>query len=181
MVLLPELLALGASWTAVGFDLRTRRIPNRLSYTSGALGVVLNCLVAWFVHAELASVLTAALASLAGGVLLLLTLGTLSTLGWLGFGDTKLGCALGLCLRWPDALLLLPYIALAGGAWAVIYAASTRRAARVLDNLGARSRLAESPLDSPTTALHAFPYAVAIALGTSWLILARHVSSVSLF
>lgn len=178
---LPDALCLCLCWLAVLFDQRSRRIPNRLTYSGAVTGVVLNVSVA-FSHAHDAHAALDALASsLAGAGLLLVVFGFGSALGLLGFGDTKLACAVGACVRLPLALRVLPCIALAGGLVAIVHALATRRATAVAKNLARAHELVDQRVDEPARDLHLFPYALAIALGTTWAVTARYVPALSVF
>ena len=105
---------------AVVTDLRSRRIPNWLTFPAILAGLVLNTVlpplflegVGWTVGL---------FSSLTGCLLLLLTFGFLGFINFVGMGDVKLRAAVGALLRWPVALWALAYVALAGGGVAVLY------------------------------------------------------------
>src|SRR5262245_63508192 len=94
-----EGLAIGASAAAVLFDLRARRIPNRLTYAAAIAALVLAG-----VQAGATGSLAVLASSLLGGLVLLVVFGALSFGGVLGFGDTKLLAAIGLCVGLPASL-----------------------------------------------------------------------------
>ena len=68
-----------------------------------------------------------------------LALGTVAfSFGWLGGGDVKLAAAVAASFTFPDAVAFLLYTAIAGGAFALLYAAVTRRGS-VIRNVGVAS------------------------------------------
>ena len=147
----PAKIALGILAVAVAIsavtDLRERRILNTVTYPA-LLGVA-ACVI-WL-----------------GGIVLLVEslLGSLVCAGpllvamwrgWMGAGDAKLmalaGLVSGAAAGWPYSLTLLLYVAIAGGAQALLWMAA------------ARIRRREIPRH--------VPYGVAIAAGTAWAFLA---------
>jgi len=171
-----ETLALIASLAAVITDLRTRRIPNWL--TAGASLAALGLRVALAGDAAHlgSSLASACLAGALGfGFFLVLSL-----VGVVGFGDTKLIGAVGLCVGWPLLLSAVTYTFLAGGVLAVGYAAARGKVAAVAQNLGRVHTLTAERVDEEAKTLHVFPYAAAIALGTLWAVLARAWPSIAL-
>lgn len=170
LTLLRDALAVSASVAAVVFDERTRRIPNELTYGTAAAALTLALL-----QALLAGKAALALSSLAAGALLLVLFGALSAIGMLGLGDTKLLCAIGLCVGLPLSLRVAICVLLAGGVVAAGQALRRGRLAAVLHNLLHPSRLRGRAVTEPQANLHLFGYALAIALGTTWAVLARYV------
>ena len=170
--LLRDALAVGASLAAVVFDERSRRIPNALTYGTAALAVALVALQAAL--APGGAWTAVALSSLAGGAALLVLFGALSVLGLLGFGDTKLLCAIGLCVGLPLSLRVAVCVLLCGGAVALVQALRQGRLSAVLGNALRPARLRAPAVDQPQPDLHLFGYALAIALGTTWAVVGRH-------
>ncbi|MGZ6124779.1 MAG: A24 family peptidase [Myxococcales bacterium] len=140
------ILAVALAISAVT-DLRQRRILNAVTYPA-LLGVA-ACVI-WL-----------------GGIVLLVEalLGALVCAGpmlvamwrgWMGAGDVKLmavaGLVSGAAAGWPSSLTVLLYVAIAGGAQALLWMAM------------ARVRRKERPRH--------VPYGVAIAAGTAWAFLA---------
>lgn len=156
-------------------DLRSRRIPNWLTVGGMAAAVVLNGLLPVALGAE-RSALTLAVASLAGGALMLVVFGLLGAIHFVGMGDVKAMIAVGLLLRWPAALWALAYVTLAGGGIALGYALARGRLGAVLGNLG---RIGRRTLlrdrEAPQPELHRIPYGLAILVGAAWAALANYV------
>jgi prepilin peptidase CpaA len=159
-------LAAAACW----LDVRTRRIPNRLTFPGAALGVV---------AATVAYGGQGAVASVAGLLVGLAIFFPLFLLKGLGAGDVKLMGALG---AWLGASIIVGvafYSSLAGGVFAVALILKHRYGGQAMRNLyllithwrvsGIR------PLDSLTLETAAgpkLPYALPIAAGlvlTVWL------------
>jgi prepilin peptidase CpaA len=159
-------LAAAACW----FDVRTRRIPNWLTFPAAALGLV----AATVAHSGQGTVASA------GGLLLGLAIFfPLFVLKGLGAGDVKLMGALGAWLGTSMIFGVAFYTALAGGVFALVLIVRHRYAGQAARNLyllithwrvfGIR------PLDSLTLETAAgpkLPYALPIAAGLSltfWL------------
>lgn len=171
---LRDLLAVSASALAVVFDERSRRIPNALTYGTAAAALALSGLHALLSGAASGGGGRILLSSLAGGALLLVVFGVLSAIGMLGFGDTKLLCAIGLCVGLPLSLRVAVCVLLCGGAVATTQALRQGRLSAVLGNLVRPKRLGERAVTEPQPHLHLFGYALAIALGTTWAVLGRY-------
>jgi prepilin peptidase CpaA len=159
-------IAAAACW----FDVRTRRIPNWLTFPAAALGLI----VATFVHSGPGTV-----SSVAGFFVGLALFFPLFVLKGLGGGDVKLMGALGAWLGTSVIFGVAFYTALAGGALALALIVRHRYGGQAIRNLwlllmhwrvfGIR------PLDSLTLETSAgpkLPYALPIAAGLSlafWL------------
>lgn len=142
---------------AAATDIRTRRIPNRLT---AALAAVV------FIMRATQGIQSLALAvSVYAGVLILGTV--VFSFGWLGGGDVKLTAAVAASYGFPDALAFLMYASIAGGVFAVLYAATTGRLGTVIRNVGLLLRpfAYEGTVAVPPPSRIAFPYATAIAAG----------------
>ena len=159
-------LAAAACW----FDVRTRRIPNRLTFPAAAVGLV----AATVAHGG-----AGAIASAAGLLAGLAIFFPLFLLRGLGAGDVKLMGALGAWLGTSVILGVAFYTALAGGMFGMALILRHRYGGQAMRNLyllithwrvfGIR------PLDSLTLETAAgpkLPYALPIAAGlalTVWL------------
>ena len=155
--------AFALAGTACWFDVRTRRIPNRLTFPAAALGVM----TATVVHGS-AGVISSAAGLLVGLALFF----PMFALRGLGAGDVKLMGALG---AWVGASVVLGvafYTALAGGVLAIVVIVRHRYGGQAVRNLwllfthwrvfGLR------PLDAVTLETSKgpkLPYALPIAVG----------------
>ena len=172
LVSIPDAVALVVCAIAAAIDLRTRRIPNRLTFPAIGGGLALCAAIGLGVGGPLGGVWWL-LSALGGATIGLVVFGVPAALGLVGMGDVKLAIALGALLRWPLALPLMLYVAIAGGALAIAYAVRRGRARTVARNvlqLGSTSQ----------AALHRMPYGLAIAIGCAWAIASRHVPSLRL-
>jgi prepilin peptidase CpaA len=134
---------------AAAIDLLTMTIPNRLS---------LGLCVAFVLIAPLAGLTWQdMLLHLAAGSLMLLIAIGLFALGWMGGGDGKLLAAASLWFGFEPLVMFLAYVAVFGGALALIILAYRRSPAGAL------------PLPDWALRLHAkgegIPYGLAIAAG----------------
>lgn len=170
LVIVTDVVALGVCALAVVGDLRTMRIPNRLTLSALACGLLLDAVLG-FAAGGIASSGQWLAAGLAGALVGLVVFGIPAALGLVGMGDVKLAMALGGLVRWPLALALVLYAAIAGGVLALVYAVARRQTRQVALNL---ARLEAAP------ASHRMPYALAIALGTTWAVASRHVEALRL-
>jgi len=107
-------------------DIRSRRVPNWLTFSSAALGVLVHSLIP-VGHGPLA-----ALAGLAVGLAVFFPF---FALGGLGAGDVKLMAALGAWLGWHDTVWTAAYGAIAGGVLAVILGLMRGYLGQALSNL----------------------------------------------
>lgn len=155
--LIPDALAVAVCVVAVVTDLRDLRIPNRLTIPALIAGLVLNAVLGGLSSLLLASV---------GAVVGLFVFGVPAAFGLIGMGDVKLAIALGALVRWPLALPLALYAAIAGGVLAIAYAVYRGRLRAVARNITRLGRANE---------LHRMPYALAIAAGCVIAIASRHL------
>src|SRR4051812_27143801 len=102
--------ALSAASLAAVTDVRTRRIPNWLTFGTLVLGVLLNT----WLHG-----LEGSFGALAGAVLGLALLLPFYILGGLGAGDVKLAAALGAVLGAQVLISALIYGAIVGGVMSI--------------------------------------------------------------
>ena len=165
------LLSVAAAWATVGagYDIASRRIPNRLSYSGILVGILLRTgLLGW---RGLATALAGG--ALAGGVFFLLYL-----VRGMGAGDVKLITAVGCFSGFPNVVQILVACALAGGIMALgvaLYRGSTLRMLRNVWELlrfhaghGARVHPTLN-IDNPQAIR--LPYAIAIAAGSGYALL----------
>jgi prepilin peptidase CpaA len=142
-------------------DVRTRTIPNRLTFSALLLGLA--------VHGALAGAegLRSSLVGMAvaGGVLLPGWL-----FRWMGAGDVKLMAAVGAWLAWPQALIAVLASLVTGGAISLIVAARRRVLRQALvgaATIGAAA-LARSSVTPPVTTGVRFPFALAVLAGSTF-------------
>jgi prepilin peptidase CpaA len=165
----PDALAVYASFAlvlaAAVWDIRTRRIPNFLTYPAVLLGFVFP-----LVRGNPAALLPAALGLLAGFLLLLVPY----LLRAMGAGDLKLMAALGALLGPRAIFSVFLYSTIAGGLVALMVLAfrgelwmGLRSLGRLLAGL-ARGSLApgSGSEKSRWVPIGKIPYGVAIAMGT---------------
>lgn len=149
-------------------DLRSRRVPNALSF---GLAAVVIALAAF--HGPLA------VAEAAGIYVGVMALGLVAfSFGWLGGGDVKLAAAAAAAFGYPECIAFLIYMSLGGGLLAIIIAIGRGRLAGVIAGtlgvlrpLAYRGTAAVAPRESIR-----LPYACAIAFGATALALANSVA-----
>jgi len=118
--------AFAIAGSACWFDVRTRRIPNSLTFPAAALGLV---------TATLAHGMQGAMSSGAGLLVGLVMFLPLFLLKGLGGGDVKLMGALGAWLGTSLILSVAFYTSLAGGVLALVVIARHRYGRRAMRNL----------------------------------------------
>jgi prepilin peptidase CpaA len=165
-------LAAGFIWSAVGAvcDVKSRRVPNKLTYSGILFGLILRtALLRW---QGLESGLAGGLVG--GGIFFLLYL-----LRSMGAGDVKLMAAVGCIAGAGSIVQIVIACALAGGLMAVVVMIYKKRTGRTMRNVGALLRFrvthatAVHPslnVDNPESVR--LPYAVAIAAGALYPFLA---------
>ena len=150
--------------SSAAIDLRTERIPNVLTFSTAAFGVVLAA-------SGLGQLSVAA--SLAGFGLGMLLMLPGHVLGGTGGGDVKLLGGLGSMLG-PDRIVMaFLYSAIAGGLFAVAYAIARGRLQTTLRGtarLIATPAAAKQEIDAPAAG-NRFPYGPAIAAGSLLVVL----------
>jgi Flp pilus assembly protein protease CpaA len=169
LIVIPDAVALVLCAIAAVTDLRHLRIPNRLTVAGFACGLILNPTFG-FVSDGPAGAMQWLVAAVLGAALGLVVFGLPAALDMVGMGDVKLIAAIGGLIRWPFALSLVLYIALAGGAIALVHATLHGR-------VGAVGRNMRSLGTTHKTALHRMPYGLAIAIGCAWAV-TSHLMSV---
>ena len=172
---LPSLLLVGLMSGAVWHDVRSRKIPNRLVFPGALAGVVLNALLsaadAAFMPVPGGLGLLTSLAGLSLGLLLLLPMYALKTMG---AGDVKLMAMVGAFVG-PQAVFgCMLFSLLAGGVLALGVAAFhgslrqiTSNSYHLLLNSLMRGLAGQRPeVEAPNAPSGKLPYAIAIAAGT---------------
>jgi len=165
------LLSVAAAWATVGagFDIASRRIPNRLSYSGILVGILLRTgVLGW---RGLATALAGG--ALAGGIFFLLYL-----VRGMGAGDVKLITAVGCFSGFPNVVQILVACALVGGIMALglaLYRGSTLRMLRNVWEL-LRFHAGHGAQVHPTLNIDnpqaiRLPYAIAIAAGSGYALL----------
>jgi len=143
---------------AAALDLRTRRVPNWLTFGTAALGVTMA-----MAHLGGVGVAGAVEGLLVGLVLMLPG----HFIGRTGAGDVKLLAALGTLLGPRSIAMAFLYTAIAGGVLAVMVAMRRRRLRETLEGTATLvyTRGANAgEIEKPTTD-NRFAYAPAIAIG----------------
>jgi prepilin peptidase CpaA len=115
MLSLSSSIAIGIAIVACAFDIRTRRIPNALTFSAAVAGLMFHVANSGTAGAQL---------SASGWVVGLLMLLPFFVLGGMGGGDIKLVAALGAWLGPSQTFWLAIYAGLAGGVLGVITAVS---------------------------------------------------------
>jgi prepilin peptidase CpaA len=155
--------ALAWSLAGAGWDIASRRIPNKLTYTGIIIGILLRAgLLGWqgFVSA------------IAGGLLGGFIFFLLYLVRGMGAGDVKLITAIG-CFTGPERILqVILACALAGGVMAVFVMIYRKRALATMRNIGELLlfHASHGPQTHPTLNIDnpqsiRLPYGVAIAAG----------------
>ena len=119
-------IVLGIAIVACAFDVRTRRIPNALTFSAALAGLLFHVTVSGTAGAQLAA---------GGWVVGLLLLLPYFVLGGMGGGDVKLVAALGAWLGPAQAFELAIIAGLAGGVFGLIVAASHGYLTRAITNV----------------------------------------------
>lgn len=156
---------------AVASDLRSRRVPNALTFGAAAIALVMQGL-----NGGWPGVASAALGWLAGAALFF----PFFALGGMGAGDVKLLAAFGAWLGPAGALWTGLIGALAGGLMAVLFAVTRGYLGTALRNVGGMLRqwrfAGMRPVDG-LTLQHAgsvrLPYALPLAVGALATLLIR--------
>jgi prepilin peptidase CpaA len=164
---------------AAAIDLRTLRVPNRLTALCALAGLVISALVWRPWHNALAW----SVAGMATGLAVMLPMYALRALG---AGDVKLMAAVGAYLGPVDVLLATVFVLIAGGAIAIAVALRRRAFGRLLRNsAGIGWDLVSAAWAGVRPQMHMaagasagkMPYAVAIAAGTLTLLGLRLVAA----
>lgn len=166
------LVLLPAAWC----DLRLHRIPNALSVGGAILALAL--------HAALGGGAGLTAAAL-GLVLAFAIMVPFHAVGWLGAGDVKLIAAVGaLAGSWRHSLITLAAIVITGLVMALAVIAWRRQLASFggrLMGMWALGAAARRPIyvgPDPRLAQAQLPYGLAIAVGTAFALVLRHLAVV---
>ena len=173
LFLLPDLLCLALCITGAVTDVRWGRLPNWLTGSGVAAGLVLNPVCTLLMldpsQSPLLGLVSGFMAAAVGCLLLLITFGLMAALKFLRWGDVKMMAAVGALLRWPAAVWALAYVGIAGGVVALFYALYKGRLGHVFRNI---YTIGSSKVRRDDRArevqLHGFPYGVAILIGAAW-------------
>jgi prepilin peptidase CpaA len=146
------------SVAATVIDLRTRRVPNALTWPAAVAGIVFAVTGAGRVGIA---------ASIAGGVIGLALMLPGYLFGGTGGGDVKLLAAIGTFLGPGRTLTAFIGMALAGGVIALVIALQRGRLQATLARVARIVRRSERPVEQVNAphADHTFAYAPAIAIG----------------
>jgi prepilin peptidase CpaA len=168
---------------AAAIDLRSMRIPNWLTMSGAALGLVLAAAVPWQALGPVWAV-DGVLWSLAGLAVALLVLLPFYAFGLMGAGDVKLMAMVGSFLGFPQVLPAILAAFIAGGAVAIVFALRHRALWRAFSNVGAMTQSMAfaalagfRPVAGGTArpSIGKMPYGVSICAGTlAWLVI-RHM------
>ncbi len=166
-------LALGVAVCAAVSDVKTRRIPNRLTYPAVFAGLLFQGLL----HGWRGLLQSAGGGLIFGGVFMLFYV-----IRAMGAGDVKLAAALGCIVGSSATIPVMFYTAVAGGALAVIFMVLSGRVVETLRNtlrvagFHALHGLQIHPtvnLDNPKAVR--MPYGLAFAIGTAGWIVFLHI------
>jgi prepilin peptidase CpaA len=151
----PLWLFLAACIVASYTDVRWRRVPNVLTY---------GCMAA-VIASSAPRGLIPVVSSVGSAILVLLAGSFIFGLGWLGGGDIKLLAAGAAAIGLPSFLLVLLYVASAGGVIGAVYALREHRLRTIVTNI-ALCAVAGTNI-APAAASRRVPYALAICAGAS--------------
>jgi prepilin peptidase CpaA len=171
--LVVRIMLLAVLLVAAVYDVRFRRIPNWITVTGAALGLVLNAFLngpadAWFSFAGVWFSLRGL--GLAFGVYFLLYV-----VRAMGAGDVKLMAAVGAMVGWSDWVGIFVVTAVLGGVMALILIASRGRIQKTLWNVvfilsemksGRPAYLKKEELDVRSPKSVGLPHGAVIAVGT---------------
>jgi prepilin peptidase CpaA len=123
-----EVCAVSLAGAACLFDLKSARIPNKLTFAAAGLAIIFHA------AAPEGQGAGAALAGLLAGLMVFMPI---FALGAMGAGDVKLMAALGAWLGWQPAIFIALYGAVAGGVLAVLIASLQGFLGQTLRNIKA--------------------------------------------
>ena len=150
-ILVALVILVAGTLTAAIVDVRSRRIPNKLTATLAIAAIVLHL-------GDGTTALLIALAAMGAAF----ALGFLAfSAGWFGGGDVKLLAAACGLVSYPGCLSLVAFVLVAGAVLALAQAARTRRLVSLVRNASLLATTGAPP-ESPVL----LPYGVAIAGGS---------------
>ncbi len=161
-------LIYGAAFTIVGivgglYDLRTRRIPNWLTFPAMAAGLALHGIFDG-AHGLVSSAM--------GGVVLLAITVLIVLMRGMGMGDLKLLLATGFLAGMERCLWVMFFTVIINGVIAVILAVRNRylgsaakNTFKIMRHAVARPFTPHPELNLDNAAVYRFPFGVAVALG----------------
>jgi prepilin peptidase CpaA len=141
-------------------DVRTRKIPNALTFPALLLGLAMHTSLSGFQG------LQSSLAGLAFATAVLLP-GWLFR--WMGAGDVKLMAAVGAWLAWPQTVIAVLASLVMGGAISLIVAMRRGVLRQAITGAGfiAQAALARTGSAPPLTTGVRFPFALAVFAGAT--------------
>ena len=173
--LLPDLACVIICLFATRLDIKTRRIPNRLTIPAIVTGLLMSWALATYRLGPLPGITEGLVPSLAGGAVSFTVFWVLALGKGMGMGDVKLMTATGTFLRWPHALYGLGFTLFAGAILGLIYALKTGSLGEVFANMGnGIRRLGRKTAITKPPALHYMPYGLAILIGVSAAVIHRY-------
>lgn len=161
---IPAILAVAVALAAAATDVKSRRIPNRLTYPAVLLGLTWQTVL----HGWKGLLLSVGGGLLFGGIFMLFHL-----VRAMGAGDVKLATALGCISSLAESPRLMFATAVAGGALAILFIVSSGRIVETMRStlwvmaFHAQHGLQAHPtvnLDNPAAVR--MPYGLAFAAGT---------------
>jgi len=155
-VAMPLIALLAAAARA---DVRTRKIPNTLTFPALLLGLAMHTALHGFEGTG------SSLSGIAIAMLIMLP-------GWLfrfmGAGDVKLMAAVGAWLAWPQALIAVLASLVMGGAIALIVAMRRGLVRTAIANAGIMAQAAMARVAMPPVSTGVrFPFALAVLAGST--------------
>ncbi len=173
--LVPDLSCVAICLVAAVVDLKTRRIPNRLTFPAIAMGLLMSWALATCRLGSFRGLTEGLIPSLAGGAVLFTVFLLLALGKGMGMGDVKLMAAVGAFLRWPHALYALGFTLFVGAFLGFFYALKIGRLGEVFANMGRGIRRLVQTTDSPMPpTLHYMPYGFAIFIGVAAAVVHRY-------
>lgn len=165
-VVIPVIVLVAAAARA---DVRTRKIPNTLTFTALFLGIAVHAAIGGGAGLQNA---------LAGMVLAGALLFPGYVMRWMGAGDVKLMAAVGAWLGYPHAVLAVLAALVAGGLMAAAVAARRRMLWQALSGAAALgfwtlARATRNAGAPPATTGVRFPFAVSVAAGSLFALMVR--------
>jgi prepilin peptidase CpaA len=170
LIPVPWIAVIGAALVAAAWDMRTRKIPNRLTMPLLAAGLLWGLLTAGWAGLGGAA---------AGCFLAALPFVILFVFAGGGAGDAKVMGALGAWVGVTGSLVLVASVAITGGVLAILFAAAKKDLKSVLTNVALMAwslmfvllgRLPVGAVDNAAPprmeSMKAMPYGVAIFLGS---------------